>query len=203
MTELNRYGLSRVIPDPIKRKIRQECGFGCVCCGLSIATYEHIEPVFNDAKEHDSNNMAYLCGSCHDRVTRGIWSKQKIIEARLDPWCLKNQRCHDSFDISSPNPTIWVGPNEIININKILTIDNHVVLSINPSEIVGRPYKISGEFYDKSGKLLFKIVNNEWIGSTKSWDIETVGRTITIRRKLMKLVKFGSKCQSFIPRSQH
>ncbi len=182
MNEVNAYGLSRTIPKEVKRQVRQECGFGCVVCGLAIGMYEHIDPPFKDAKEHDPSRIAYLCGSCHDRVTRGTWSKQKIVEARSDPWCISHHRCHDSFDISVPNPVIWVGPNEIININKILSIDDHVILSIEPPEQQGAPYSISGEFYDNSGNLLFTIDRNEWVGSIQTWDIETVGRTLTIRK---------------------
>jgi hypothetical protein len=182
VSEVNVHGLSRTISESIKRQVRQECGFGCVICGLAIATYEHIDPPFNDAKEHDPSKMAYLCGSCHHRVTNGLWSKQKVMEARLDPWCIRYHRCHDSFDISVPQPVIWLGPNEIININKILRVDDHVILSIDPPEQPGAPYSISGEFYDDSGNLLFIIDKNEWVGSIDHWDIETVGRTITIRK---------------------
>ena len=187
MAEVNIHGLSRTIPDEIKRKVRQECGFGCVCCGLAIATYEHIDPSFKDATEHDPSKMAYLCGSCHDRVTRGAWSKQRILDARQNPWCIKNQRCHDSFDVSAPDTTIWAGPNEIININKILSIDNNVILAIEQPEQMGEPYAISGDFYDDTGRLLFKIIRNEWLGSIKSWDIETVGRTTTIKKGAGKI----------------
>ena len=148
VNEINTHGLSRDIPKDVKRQVRQECGFGCVICGLAIATYEHIDPPFKDAREHDPSKIAYLCGGCHDRVTRGVWSKQKVMQARLDPWCIRHHRCHDSFDISVPQPVIWLGPNEIININKILRIDDHVILAIDPPEQPGAPYSISGEFYD-------------------------------------------------------
>ena len=180
--EVNIHGLSRTIPEDIKRQVRQECGFGCVSCGLAIAAYEHIDPPFKDAREHDPSKIAYLCGSCHDRVTRGVWSKEKIKVARLNPWCIRNRRCHDSFDISVPHPVIWIGPNQIININKILSVDEHVILSIEPPERPGAAYSISGEFYDDSGNLLFEIDRNEWVGSIENWDVETVGRTITIRK---------------------
>lgn len=30
---INKQGISRDIPDPIKRDVRQRCGFGCVICG--------------------------------------------------------------------------------------------------------------------------------------------------------------------------
>ena len=59
----NQYGLTRTIPEDIKRQVRQACGFGCVCCGLAIATYEHIDPEFHFAESHDPDKMAYLCGA--------------------------------------------------------------------------------------------------------------------------------------------
>lgn len=101
MTETNKFGLTRNIPESVKRKIRQYCGFGCVVCGISIGHYEHIDPSFKDAVEHDPQKIAYLCGACHDKVSRGFWSKEKIKKARSNPWCIINNRCHDSFDIET------------------------------------------------------------------------------------------------------
>jgi hypothetical protein len=62
-----------------------------------------------------------------------------------------------------------------------LSFDKHVILSIEPPEQTREPYSISGEFYDHTGNLLFMILKNEWIGNIDNWDIETVGRTVTIR----------------------
>lgn len=180
-SEINIHGLKREIPADVKRRVRKECGFGCVCCGMAIATYEHIDPLFKDAKEHDHSKIAFLCGGCHDRVTRGVWSKQKVIDGRKNPWCLTNGKCHDSFDISTPDPVIWAGPNRFEKIKNILSIDDEVLLSIDPADCPGEPFSISGKFYDESGNLLFEIKRNEWIGNVENWDIETVGPTIIIR----------------------
>lgn len=81
-TETNRHGLSRYIPPNIKRTIRKQCGFGCVVCGVAFSMYEHIDPEFCDAKEHDPNKMELLCGSCHgicDKllITLNIWEYWK------------------------------------------------------------------------------------------------------------------------------
>ncbi len=179
--EVNRNGLNRYIPEPVRRQIRRECGFGCVCCGLAIATYEHIDPPFKDAYEHDPSKMAFLCGGCHDRVTRRVWSKQKILDARRNPRCVVNGKCHDSFDISVKDPVLWVGPNRISGMRKIFSVDDDILLSIEPPDNPGEPYLISGRFFDSSGNLLFEINRNEWIGKIENWDIETIGPTIIIR----------------------
>src|SRR5574337_274292 len=89
MAEVNKFGLSRDIPDLIKREVRQKCGFGCVVCGSAVYQYEHLEPLFPDAKNHDPNGIVLLCGGCHDRVTRGMLSKETIKLKANNPKCLE------------------------------------------------------------------------------------------------------------------
>lgn len=50
---MNKHGLSRTIPEPVKREVRQACGFGCVFCGHALVEYEHVDPLFADARLHD------------------------------------------------------------------------------------------------------------------------------------------------------
>lgn len=180
--EINKHGVSRDVPDDVKREIRRAAGFGCVCCGLAIGMYEHIDPEFHDAKEHDPRRMTYLCGACHDRVTRGIWSKQKIKEARETPWCLTTGHPHDAFDVGAAGATIWLGPNKVVNVPTLLKVKEKSLLAIQQPEREGLPYRISGEFYDDDGQFLFAIRNNEWFGEVSAWDIECVGPRITIRK---------------------
>src|SRR5438876_238449 len=151
---LNKYGLSRSIPEGIKRQVRQACGFGCVCCGLAIASYEHIDPEFHEAKSHDPDRMAFLCEGCHSRITRNFWSKQRVKEARESPWCIQEGSCHDAFDTGDNNLTVWVGGNRIVNMETILKVDDTALLSIEPPEASGGPYRLSGEFYDERGALI-------------------------------------------------
>ncbi len=104
MSEINIHGLTRTIPSDIKRKIRQRTGFGCIVCGLGIFQYEHIKPEFSEAKEHDPDKMTTLCGSCHDKVTRKIWSKNKIIRHNQAPKCRELGYSRDFFDIGDNIP---------------------------------------------------------------------------------------------------
>ncbi len=183
----NKYGLSRTIPDDIKRAIRQDCGFGCVCCGLAIASYEHIDPEFCEAKSHDPDKMAFLCEGCHSRVTRKFWSKQKVREAREIPYCVHERRCHDAFDIGDNELIVWVASNRIVNIETIFKVDDTILLSIEPPEASGGPFRLSGQFYDEQGNFLFKILRNEWFGEASNWDIECVGGRIIVRTESKKI----------------
>jgi hypothetical protein len=189
-SKVNRHGLSRYIKSSIRRQIRQECGFGCVCCGLAIYQYEHIDPEFKDAKEHDPAKMALLCGSCHQKVTgkKPIWSKQRIKAARANPTTFAKGFSKDSFDISDPF-ILHLGTNSLEKVNTIIeTQEGEKWLWVEPPECPGAPYRLSGVFYDESGNLSLKIDRNEWICPSNVWDLEIEGRQIWIRKKLGKLI---------------
>ncbi|WP_140145769.1 HNH endonuclease, partial [Vibrio parahaemolyticus] len=78
MSDKNKHGLSRYIPEDVKRKVRQKCGYGCVVCGTAIVEYEHVDPEFSEAKEHDPDKIVLLCSQCHAKVTRKFLSKESI-----------------------------------------------------------------------------------------------------------------------------
>lgn len=112
---VNKHGLSRTIPEQIKREIRQQCGFGCVICGCAIYHYEHIDPVFAEAKEHEPSKMALLCGGCHDKVTRGYWSKNKVKRALEQPKCFEQNFSSAMFDVDWENSEVILGCARFIN----------------------------------------------------------------------------------------
>jgi HNH endonuclease len=111
----NRHGLTRDIPEPVKRAVRQACGFGCVVCGASIIEYEHVDPGFADAREHGPANLTLLCPQCHSKVTTGIWSKEKIkvamTGAMLESCVLDEMRRRRILDGSSEIINLLQGEN--------------------------------------------------------------------------------------------
>ena len=177
----NKYGLSRDIPSEVKREVRKRCGFGCVVCGSAIYQYEHIEPVFAEAKEHAPSKMALLCGRCHDCVTKEIWSKEKIKRSLENPICLSKSFSFGDFDIGLEHPEIVLGRTQILDTYNLIEVFGESLLKIEPPEKVGTPFRVSASFYDQYGKNIFKIVQNEWQSPTHNWDVETIGAKITIR----------------------
>jgi len=184
---MNKYGLSRNIPIPIKRSIRQDCGFGCVLCGNAIFQYEHIDPEFADSKEHDPEKIALLCGSCHDKVTRGIWSKQMVKEARTNPICKQEGFSIFSLDVSNAAFFIEIGQTKFKNLQTIIEIDGQQILGIKFPEEPSAPPRISAKFFDRDNVEIAAIEENEWKGSVDAFDIETVGKKITIRNAKKKV----------------
>jgi hypothetical protein len=181
--EVNQYGLSSRRPADVELKIRQECGFGCVVCGCAVCDYERIDPEFKDAREHDPSKMALLCGGCHTQVTRKRWSKQKIKDARLDPICKRKGYSYDAFDIGTGPFTVVLGGCHFVDPETVLRMLGENQLAIHPPEEAGGPLRLSATFYNAQGKLMSRIVNNEWQGQIENWDIEIEGRKTTIRRE--------------------
>lgn len=183
----NKYGLSRNIPVEVKRKVRKRCGFGCVLCGLGIYTYEHINPEFAEAKVHDSEKITLLCGSCHLKVTKGIWSKDKVVAGNKNPFCITYKKSHEYFDAQSP---FGVSIGRIYyykNVSgELLKVENEPLLSLQL--ITGEPPKLSGFFFDKEDKEIFRIIENEWSGNLNAWDIESIGKKLIIRGNDKKIL---------------
>ncbi len=184
----NKFGLSRTIPEPVARAVRQQCGFGCVVCGNAVFEYEHFEPEFVDAKAHEAVGMTLLCPTCHSRKTRGRLSRETIASCIADPFCLRKGFASEVFDVGAQHPRITLGNIETFNVDTILEIDGERVLWIEEPEEPNTPYRINAHFKNRGGTTLFKIENNEWQAPSDSWDVQTVGRSITIRKQAREIV---------------
>ncbi len=181
MGEVNKYGLSRYIPAGVASQVRRECGFGCVVCGKSVVDYEHIDPEFADAHSHEPGRIALLCGGCHDNVTRRIWSKEKIRQARANPFCKKKGFSWGGLDTGLDVPGISFGNNFATNIGPIFQIDDTVLFGTLPPEEPGAPFRLTARFFDEESRPTMQIVDNEWklnVGAT--WDFKHVGPRIKI-----------------------
>lgn len=178
---MNAYGLPRTIPADVKRKVRQACGFGCVICGLGIVQYEHVDPEYHMAKKHDPEKIVLLCPQCHARVTTKKWSKARVKLAMKSPKCKQIGYTNDFFDFCEGHPHLKFGGLKMVDCNIPIEVQGYPLFSIEPPEIEGEPFRLSGHFTDTNGDISLVIKDNEWMASTDSWDVEIVGGRITIR----------------------
>lgn len=183
MGERNKYGLSRDIPNPVMREVRQRCGFGCVSCGSAIYQYEHVDPKFAEAEKHDPDSIVLLCGACHDRVTKGLLSKETVKRMSLKPKCKEQGFSFGPFDIGVGAPEIVVGTFRGTNIKTLIQIYDDAILSVRPPSDHGMPFLINAWLCDREGKELLRIEDNTWKTPSNNWDVEIVGSRITIRKK--------------------
>lgn len=182
MTQVeNKYGLKRYIPVDIKREIRKRCGFGCVRCGFGWYDYEHFNPNYCDAKEHNPDGMTLLCMSCNQKRNRGTLSRETVISANRNPKCLQDGFTKESFDYGSHLIEVKFASNTFIDCENIICIDDLPILAIkNPIE-EGDTFLMSGIFFNSEGEKSFEIKDNEWFGEIDNWDIECIGKKIIIK----------------------
>jgi hypothetical protein len=182
-SQRNKHGLSRDIPAPTKRAIRQECGYGCVVCASAIYQYEHINPEWHEALDHRVSAIALLCGSCHEHVTRGFWTKDKIRAARLHPRAVRvgaaSWRLEDA-DGTKPF-AVSLGGSIYIQPRTVLRLFGEDLLSICAPEAPLAPPRISGKFFDRNGKLTVELEDNECRLLIGNWDVIAKGGRIEVR----------------------
>jgi hypothetical protein len=184
----NIHGLDRNIPENIRRQVRQECGFGCVICGLAITQYEHIDPTFADAKFHDPKKIALLCGTCHDHITRGTWSKDYVLRARRNPKTFQQGCARDAFDFRNPFH-LFVGDSHFQNVRCIVRKSSgEEWFTVEPPEAPEGPPRLTAKFFCSKGLVELEILQNEWFCPTGVWDLKVEGPVIEVRSAPREIV---------------
>lgn len=176
------------IPLPIKREIRQRCGYGCVICGLPLYEYDHIEE-WSKIKEHDPNKITLLCNKHHAEKTKGLLTAKEVSKANDEPINLrKGISSPYSFHFSGDTAEFLIGNNHFISIPDSygtgigimpIVIDNIPVIGFR---IIENHLFLDLQLYDECNEKIIEIKENELIYNVNQWDIEFVGRTLKIRK---------------------
>jgi hypothetical protein len=181
MAERNKHGLARYIPADISRVVRQSCGFGCVICGSAIVEYEHVEPTFAEATEHDPRRIALLCPQCHAKVTRGFMPKETVSAALANPICLSQGFARERFDFAGRCPDLVFAGLTLRDCPIPIAVNRVPMLKFEAGEEDGAPVRLSGNFYNANGRPSLEIVENEWRPLSGNWDVEATGGRIIVR----------------------
>lgn len=188
----NKYGLSRDIPEEVKRSVRQRCGFGCAVCGSAIYEYHHFAPEFSEAKKHDSDGILLLCPGCHGKIGKGLLSAEKVNYSASHPKCQENGEAKEALEFNSEGIIIKLGGNTIIGTPIIFRIFGRILLRVDPPEREEGPCRLSGHFYDNNEKETCVIINNEIVLKNNAWDITWEGQRVAIRSE-SKMVVFQAQ----------
>lgn len=182
MSERNKYGLGRYIPREIRREIRSRCGFGCVICGLALYDYEHFDPDFKDAREHNPKGMTLLCPRCNQKRARGTLSAESVALANQNPKCKQRGFASELFDFGPEPINVQFAGVSFYDCPVPLRVRGVDILSFRPPAAPGSPVLLSGLLSDVTGATTLKIVDNVWHAGDKNWDVEVKGPCVTIRR---------------------
>lgn len=169
--------MTKKIPEPTKRVVRQVSGFGCCKCGLPIIEYHHI---VKDSENPDE--IMLLCPIHHHEATLGAMPIEDQWHYKKKPYNIEKGFVQGQLKVNQTTPVINVGTNQFIGIGDFLIVDNESLLSLRINE--GK-LEVSIRLYDKNDSLVSLIQNNEWVsGDPLPWDIESSFQWLKIRRKL-------------------
>ncbi len=188
---------SRNIPLPIQREVRQRCGFGCVICGLPLYEYEHMKGWAN-VHRHIADEITLLCDKHHKERTNGLLPIQAVIDANVSPHNLK-EGVSKPYDLhfSAQEAEIVLGGNTFYAEYKgyqtviiPLLIDGIAIIGFVLEE---NHLLLNLVIFDEFNQLILHIGNNQMYYSVGVWDIQFVGKILTIReeqRKILVEIKF-------------
>lgn len=175
---INRFGLKRSeLSAEIKREVRQRCSFGCVVCGSVIVQYHHFDPPFADATQHRADGITLLCGGCHDKVTRRVWSDNKVRAANANPKA-KQSSAHELLDLSAPVYLVF-GTMIFIGTGPLICIGDECLLELR---FTPEGTRLNAQFFDEDNRPTVVVTDNELQFCADAWDIEAVGPTLVVRR---------------------
>lgn len=188
---------SRNIPLPIQREVRQRCGFGCVICGLPLYEYEHMEE-WAVVQRHVAEEITLLCDQHHREKTGGLLPKQMVREANANPFNLRKD-CQKpyTFHFAGNHAEIELGSNTFTCENQgyntsfaPIVIDNLPLLGF---VIADDHLLFNLVAFDEMNEKILHIKNNQLLYATMPWDIQLVGRKLTVReahRKILIEIEF-------------
>ncbi|MEQ6388110.1 HNH endonuclease signature motif containing protein [Bacillaceae bacterium S4-13-58] len=191
-TILQTNKVSRNISEPIKREVRQRCGFGCVICGFPLYEYDHMKE-WAVVHEHIADDLTLLCDKHHKEVTNGLLPREKVLEANQNPFNLQEKR-------SSPMLLHYQGNTCEVEIggNKFTTQSNGEITQLIPVLVDGIPIinfiidsgnlLLNMVVFDQYNSVVLQIVNNELLYNTSPWDIVLEGKRLSIREKARKFL---------------
>jgi hypothetical protein len=168
------------IPEDVKRRLRQEAGFGCCRCGLPVFQYHHIIP--REVEDHNRpEDMMVLCPNHHWEVTSGAMPEEEQRRYKARPFNIVRGFADGLLKVNQTYCVIVVGSCELINDAAVVLVDGESLLSLS---IVDERLAISVTLYDEDDRLLLLIDQNEWLtGDPAVWDIEAAHQKLTIRMK--------------------
>lgn len=181
MSQLNKHGLSRRIPDAVKLEVRQRCGFGCVSCGRGIIQYDHFDPEYADAVEHNPSGITLLCGTCHDEKKHGLLTNSQVAEMNADPYCKRHENAFGVFRLTGDQPIVLLGSSEFRQCKIILEVAGEKVIWFTKHPELDKGFFLNARIRDDDGRVILDIRENEWIVGDDLWDIKTSGNGIVVR----------------------
>ena len=181
---MNNFGLSRSIPENVKREVRIRCGFGCVICGVTITEYEHFFPDFAEAVKHDPDQITLLCPTHHALATKGLLPKENVAASNNSPAARQTGYSELDHPWFTGIPSLKLGGGGLVTGTTIpIQVYGENLLQFEPPEMEGGVSRISASLRDATGAQFLRIIANEWQVVKGDWDFQLIGKRYIFKDK--------------------
>jgi hypothetical protein len=109
-----------------------------------------------------------------------MWSKEKVLQARLAPITFVKGYARDAFDFKDPFE-LFVGDNCFTDVHCVVRKSTgEEWFSIERPETPDGPPRLSAKFFGPDGEPELEIYQNEWKCTTGVWDLKVSGSIIEV-----------------------
>ncbi|MCM3614603.1 HNH endonuclease [Microbacterium enclense] len=194
------------IPEPMKREVRQRCGFGCVICGSSIYQYDHMVE-WSQLQEHTVENLTLLCGTHHDEKTKGLLPLATVQQANASPINVRNGVTEPyglHYGPKAPLLTVHLGDNKFmagVSVFPFFVDGDPLIFFQSTDDGVGLYVTLRDDY----NRTVLRIWNNELIHRADLWDVRFEGTTLTVRDApgdLRLVIRFAPPADVYIERAK-
>jgi hypothetical protein len=174
------------IPEPLKRQVRQRCGFGCVICGVPVYHYDHLEE-YSRVRLHELENLVLLCPNHHQDKTSGRLPRALLAKAAFNPRNLSHPRTSAyRFFMGGEETNFWVGGNLFSFRFGDIGTNVFKAIVISGTTVMGMRYEDGNLLFDlllsdRTGTEILRVEQGELMVSTGVWDYRIEGATLEIR----------------------
>lgn len=117
-----------------------------------------------------------------------MWSKEKVLEARLTPMTFVKGHARDAFDFKVPFE-LFVGDNCFTDVRCVVRKSTgEEWFSVEPPEAADAPPRLNAKFFGPDGQPELEIDQNEWRCTTGVWDLDASGSIIEVRTALRRVM---------------
>lgn len=184
----------RTIPQPIRREVRKRCGFGCVICGSPIYHYDHMMD-WAIYKRHRADEITLLCPTHHQEKNSGLLSLQTIKkhnEKPVNKSALFSPKWKINYEQEIRSVIGGMVFNPIKPAQNLTEEFFSIFIQIGHQPIIWFDVEegnlLLNVFIYQNNQPILLIKNNELVYMTELWDVEFVGRTLSIREGHRRIV---------------
>jgi hypothetical protein len=112
--------VKRDVPEPVKRALRQEVGFGCPVpyCREPFLSWHHFDPPWNQEEHHRPEGMIALCIKHHKMADNGVWSKAQLHDMKRKDYSAETVK--GKFE--------WARPGHLVRVGGVYVTPDHAEL---------------------------------------------------------------------------